>query len=259
MSDEERLSSVESLLDREPSASSWRDICEHLTAMKDQTAIDLGLLAAREHNLIRWPARLRHAESVSDLPSAPWLAKLFHGVCDPRLGIVGWASMRHEVEHRLHEDPILGDRNSDLEGPGFTTLVRPIVLAFARHLQPDFTPPDVLISREDNVMSAYGCGGGFELETWGDATRGIRWHAVVTEHAADYSSDGAWTVYGLNEGMTIKVGDKERGSGTYSFEVAGPTPKVLELALAWGALLRIGRRWTLEQAVACLAGAHVSF
>ena len=82
---------------------------------------------------------------------------------------------------------------------------------------------------------------------------------MVTEHAADYSSDGAWTVYGLNEGMTIKVGDKERGSGTYSFEVAGPTPKVLELALAWGALLRIGRRWTLEQAVACLAGAHVSF
>ena len=254
MSDEERLRAIETLLNREPSESRWRELCGHLAGMVDSVAIELGVLAVREQ-LQGWPARMRRAGSLGSFAeaTAPWLARLFRGACDSRLELVGWAYVRHESEHHPGEDRFLDNKDPYGLGPDFSTLIRPVVFAFARHLQPDFAPPNVRLSCEGRVEPASGCGGGFEAETWGDAERGLRWHAMITEHAADYSSDGAWTVYGLNEGLMLKVGDRERGAGTYTFEAEGPTPEVLELALAWGELLRVGPGWSYDEALDCLA------
>jgi len=105
-----------------------------------------------------------------------------------------------------------------------------------------------LVHTDHEYYSAAGCGGGFDEEKRGDETRGLRWYDRISEHAADHSSDGAWTPYGLQWPGTFSLGRHERGSGNYRFSASGPAPAVFELAWAWGRLVARGEVVTVEDA-----------
>lgn len=140
------------------------------------------------------------------------------------------------------------------EGPalfvpeGFVPGLHPIVRLLAQHLDPAFQPPDTLLHEDSYYYSAAGCGGGRDLEQRGTAEQGLTWDDTITEHAADDSSKGAWTAYGLAAGCALRVGRYERGSGTYDLEITGPVPQVDEVVAVWCALLELGTGVTVKHA-----------
>ncbi|MBN2498966.1 MAG: hypothetical protein JXR96_30535 [Deltaproteobacteria bacterium] len=173
--------------------------------------------------ILSWPARLRHASA-----DCPWLAGVFEGALDPRLALVGWASVRHAYEYEylqcnLNEVQMIHT-----------------VAGFARRLDPSFDPPAVVIDRGNTIQTAYGCGGGQEWEKRGDAMSGVLFRDEVTEHAAETENDGAWVPYGLAEGCQLRVHRHDYLGGRYSFTATGPTPAVLEIAALWGEMTRGG-------------------
>jgi hypothetical protein len=133
--------------------------------------------------------------------------------------------------------------------------VYPVVMLFAQHLDPTFAPPDTVIREESNFYSASGCGGGRDVEQRGTKEQGLIWDDVITEHAADESSNGEWTAYGLAPGCALRVGRYERTRGEYQLSVTGPSPQVDEVLAAWLALIELGSGVTAEHAREALSRA----
>jgi hypothetical protein len=116
-----------------------------------------------------------------------------------------------------------------------------------------------LIHEDSYYYSAAGCGGGRDLEQRGTAEQGLTWDDTITEHAADDSSKGAWTAYGLAAGCALQRGSRyERRSGSYDLEVTGPVPQVDEVYEAWCALLERKTGVSAEHAREALARAVAS-
>ena len=232
------------LLAKPPSARAWVALCEVLAPLEGEE-LEAALAVARGP-VGGWPAELRRCGPYypSGQAADPWLQPVFGGRFDPRLELVGWATVEHSTPFA---DP------SELCGGDFVPAIRAIVVAFARFVDPSFDPVDTVLHRDSEFTSAAGCGGGFDEEVRGDERRGLRWYDTTTEHAADYSADGAWTPYGLAWPGTLSIGRRERGAGDYHFKAAGPTPAVLELAWAWGMLVGQGAGVTGEDARAALA------
>jgi len=140
----------------------------------------------------------------------------------------------------------------------FTPGAYPIALALAQHLDPTFQPPDTLLREDSQFTSAAGCGGGREVEQRGTPEQGLLWDDYITEHAADESSHGAWTPYGLAAGCALSVGRYERFSGYYELTVTGPAPQVDEVHAAWCALIERGTGVTAQHARDALSRAAAS-
>lgn len=161
-----------------------------------------------------------------------------------------------ELRTLTHRAPF-GREGAVLCGPrDFHLHVYPVVLVFVQHLDPQFQPPDTLVREESYFHPASGCGGGREvLVQRGNATQWITWDEVISEHAADESSVGDWTAYGMAGGCALRLGRYERTSGEYRLDVTGPVPQVDEVMAAWLALLAMGTGVTAEHAREALARA----
>lgn len=210
----------------EPSAAGWRALCNLLAPLAGE-ALDEALSHCRAP-VSRWPTSLRRVHpAFRDDPAVAWTSGLFEGRVDPRLALVGRAELEH---HQPSGDGVrfLGDHAA----------LYPIAKSFSRYVDPSFDPVDAVLDVQHEYTPANGCGGGFDSETRGDGVRGLRWYDTVTEHAADDSSDGAWSPYGLASEISIRVGRYERSTWRYTFAVSGEAPTVLVLAHAWGTLLR---------------------
>jgi hypothetical protein len=195
----------------------WAAVCaelENVSGAELPLAID-----AKRDEVLRWPAAVRHLNADS-----PWLNGLFEGRLDPRLELVGHAAIRHRHEYTSYTV-----RTGELF---------PIMALLGHHLDPAFNPPDVVLGQEDNIVSAYGCGGGSAWEKRGDSTQWIYYDCSATEHAAGMSTDDSWTAHGLAEGVSLEVQVEDSFGGSYGFAATGFTPAIFELALAWQAVLR---------------------
>lgn len=230
-----------------PSGEAWGALCSGLGRFEEAAAAEV--VASLRGPLARWPATLRRGEQASGDPAAPWLEDLGAGRCDPRLELLGQAALRFATPFAREGERLAGWPN--------LRAAYPLVVLLARALDPGFDPPDTLRSQDGEYFSANGCGGGFDEDVRGDEARGATWYDRITEHAADDASEGAWRVYGLPEGCLLEVGRYERGRGRYTFAAAGPCPAVLELALAWGALMRAENGIDLASARSALANARV--
>lgn len=201
-----------------PTERAWSEVVRLLSSLEGSA---LASAIAEARAVVAWPARLRHVDAA-----CPWLAGLFDGKLDPRLELVGWASVKHSHDYRYLECN-LAQRQ----------LLR-IVAAFARHLDPTFTAPDTLLEGGDDIRYASGCGGGSVWEKRGDASRGVLFSDVAIEHSAEMENDGSWVPYGLAEGHELTVARRDCIGGTYTFSATGPAHAVIELASVWGAMVR---------------------
>ncbi len=163
---------IGSLVAQGPSEAGWLTLCELLGALEDPGEIAAAVRRWREP-LAGWPARLRR----SSASTKRWLEALFDRVVDPRLELLGWASMSQTTEYPWN-DP-----------RQFSLSFRHLLLAWARHLQPGFAPPDVLRYDRSDGAHAAGCGGGWAASAWGDEARGVTYEDTWIEHAADDESD----------------------------------------------------------------------
>lgn len=239
---------LKALVARGPSDARWRALCDELGGIADRDVLEQALCVVREP-VACWPARLRRAElrleSTAE-PVARWLGGVFQAVVDPRLELVGWASMRRRTDYS-GADPF------DARLATYGGIVR----AFARRLEPGFAPSERLRRDESGGTSAYGCGGGWASMAWGDEAQGISYDDRWTEHPSTDESDDSWAAYGLGDGKRVSLQHWDRGGGYLTLEVEGPTPGVLQIALAWGALLREEPPRTLETVHARLEAAHL--
>ncbi len=64
-------------------------------------------------------------------------------------------------------------------------------------------------------------------------------------------------MYGLEPGLALTMRHWDRGSGHFTLELEGPTPAVLEIALAWGRFLHDTPPLTTEAALAHLESSRV--
>lgn len=196
----------------------WTALCESLSRLPAGPALDEAI-AAHRLEVATWPAATRVVPATS-----PWLSGLFEGRLDPRLELAGWASL----EQVLRRQPT-SVRHGQMFG---------IVKALAARLDPAFDPPDVVLSEANTIVSAYGCGGGQETWTRGDATHRVRFTSNASESPSDgMRSEDAWTAEGLAPmcALTIATGDF---ADDRKLSAAGPCPAVLELAPAWSAVVR---------------------
>lgn len=193
--------------------SALRESLDSLTGPALEAAI-----AKRRAEVGKWPASLRRIGAES-----PWLKGVFEGHFDPRLELVGHATIQQHLEGQS----------------GFSRVqLFDVVRVLAAHLDPKFDPPDVLLEEENNIRSAYGCGGGHAWWARGNATHSIHFHSNATESPSmGMRSYDSWTASGLPDGtsLCIEVDDFVDGAG---LTATGPCPSVLELAPAWTALLR---------------------
>lgn len=218
-----------------PTAERWAAVCEAMGAVSGD-ALASALSEARE-TVKRWPAALRRIG-----PDSPWLRGLFDGQLDPRLELVGHASIHHRHEYRYMASPV---RTAEL--------LR-VVEALARHLDAAFDPPDVLLGAENDIRYASGCGGGEAWEKRGSATQWLAYRSWAVEHSADMETDESWTAHGLAEGASIAVTCNDYIGGAFDFSASGDVPAVLELASAWRAV--VGGA-SLEEVRAVLERSHV--
>ena len=156
----------------------WSKLCQSLDSLTGP-ALDEAITSHRAE-VAQWPASVRHLEADS-----PWLQGVFEGRFDPRLELVGHATIQQRLE---------GERSSG--GPQMFDLVR----ALAAHLDPAFEPPDALLGEEDNIRSAYGCGGGQAWWTRGNATQSIQFHSNATESPSSATWSATPAYAGVSEG-----------------------------------------------------------
>ena len=230
-----------------PSAEAWGALCARLAQVEAGAVGEV--VASLRAPLARWPGTLRRGAIRAGDPAAPWLEALGAGHCDPRLAVFDHASLRFATRFARE-----GER---LAAWSCLREAYPLVVLLAHALDPGFDPPDTLRSQSGEYYAAAGCGGGFDEDVRGDEGRGATWYDQITEHAADDSYRGTWKVYGLPEGCALEVGRYERGRGNYTLAASGPCPEVLELGLAWGALMRAEGGIDLESARAALTSARV--
>lgn len=217
-----RVQELVALTAQDPSEKAWDAVCEALCQLEDAEALARAIAVAREP-LGRWPARLRRADAG---PASRWTAGVFEGRFDPRLELVGWASIGHHHEYEYLEDPVESGRLLDLAA------------AFARRLDPAFDPPNTVLGSGDNIRYASGNGGGRAWKKRGGATQWVAYENQAVEHSADMEFDESWTAHGLAEGTAITVKCNDYIGGYYDFTASGPAPAVFELAPVWSAVLR---------------------
>lgn len=194
----------------------WSTLCQSLEALTGP-ALEVEL-AARRAEVAQWPAAVRRIGAES-----PWLKGVFEGRFDPRLELVGSATLQQHLE---------GQQRAG--GAQMFELVRML----SAHLDPSFDPPDVVLEEEDNIRSAYGCGGGQAWWTRGNASQSIQFFSNASESpSAGMRSYDRWTAAGLPEGTSLVIELDDYVDGC-TLVASGPCPAVLELAPAWTALVR---------------------
>jgi hypothetical protein len=236
------LDALEAALARAGVGDSWQRVCAVLDDPMDEGTLELVLDRARAV-VLSWPERERAASLLGGRADAPgrWIERTLAGAKDPRVALVGWASIERSIEHdaSTYSGGTGATKMLPCAQPGFRDRMRPAVMAFAQRLDRTWSAPEVMIHQDNAWISAAGCGGGFDTKRWGDADRGATWYDTLTEHSADESSDGAWTPYGIAPEIKLSLGHAERWSGTYTLAVTGPMPAALEVARAWEAILRM--------------------
>src|SRR5436190_8323649 len=81
---------IAALCSLEPSAKNWQRVCTVIDTYAPMGREWLASAVAGARDAItRWPAEIRAIKEDS-----PWLAGIFDGVFDPRLQLVGWATIR---------------------------------------------------------------------------------------------------------------------------------------------------------------------
>lgn len=173
----------------------------------------------------------REEQEAKHGPVARWLWELFDGVFNPRLVVLEEASLTCELEYRRQEDDPLNRK-----GWGKQTQ-QSLALALARHLDPTFSYPHVLLSRnEERTPDTEEI-----LERFGDDKTGFVHTEYAIEHAVDLTCGHRYEPYGLAVGTIVGLDIFTRSdSWTYKAWMSGPAPAILDLALAWGELLRSG-------------------
>ncbi len=192
----------------------WSTLCQSLDALSGPELEQA--IASHRAEVAQWPAAVRRIGADS-----PWLKGVFEGAFDPRLELVGHATIEQKLQGRVQY-----------------TLMFELVRALGAHLEPSFDPPDVVLEEEDNIRSAYGCGGGSAWWTRGNAEHSVRFHSSASESPSmGMRSYDSWTASGLPEGcsLVIEMDDYDDGLGLVA---SGPCPWVLELAPAWTAAVR---------------------
>ena len=193
-------------------------LCESLSKLTPGPALD-DLIAAHRADVATWPAAARFVPAGS-----PWLAGIFEGRFDPRLELAGCARLEQVLTRQagsLAHRQMFG-----------------IVKALAAHLDPTFDPPDVVLEEENTIVSAYGCGGGRETWTRGNATQTVRFSSNASESPSEgMRSDDQWTASGLAPGCTLTVATGDFFDDR-KLSASGPCPAVLELGPAWSAVVR---------------------
>jgi hypothetical protein len=219
----------------EPSRAHFRQLALEVDRLDDK------LIATRLHSVLQklesWPKELRTGEvrhgrwsskgeeEAKHGPVARWLWELFDGVFNPRLALLEEASLSSELEY------LRGDIE-DGKSWGKQTQ-ESLALAVARHLDPDFAYPRALAGRdEDRTPDAE-----TTVERFGDEKTGFVHTEYTIEHAADHTSGHRYAPYGLAADARVEVDIFTRSrSLTHKLWMRGPTPAVLDLALAWGEL-----------------------
>lgn len=208
------------LLAQGPSEQAWAAVCEALSRLEDAQTLARAIAVAREP-LRRWPAGLRRADAG---PASGWTAGVFEGRFDPRLELVGWASIHHRHEYAYLESPVSGE-------------LLDLVAAFARRLDPAFDPPTTVLGSGDQITYASGCGGGRAWKKRGGPTQWVAFESKAVEHSAEMEFDQSWTAHGLAEGVEIAVTCNDYIGGHYDLAASGPAPAVFELAPVWSAVV----------------------
>jgi hypothetical protein len=114
----------------------------------------------------------------------------------------------------------------------FKRAFRECALAMAHAIDPTFQLGEGEASAEDADPS-----GAQGWSRYGDDAGGLLWSWGCTEHAADETMYGAWSVLGLADGA-VSLAITRRTSGAYEFEAVGPERGVLDAAMALGDTLR---------------------
>lgn len=209
------MTDLDTLVRLSPTPELWSQLVDALSQLEG-VALDDAIVRARP--ALSWPARLR---AVGD--DSPWLTGVFEAARDPRLALVGWASVKRTTAYRYME----GMRDAYVMGA---------LMEYGRLLDPTFDPPDVVLEQSNDITYASGCGGGTRSEKRGDAARGVRFHDQATEHSADMENDGTWVAYGLAEGCALRIDRNDYIGSEWTFTATGPTPGVFEVAVRWGTL-----------------------
>jgi len=231
------VDSVGDLALLEPSGENWQHVCQVVDRFASISSDLLASVVADVRAAIaRWPADVRVIGADS-----PWLAGIFTGTFDPRLQLVGRATI-HST--RTHEPNSL-----------YTREAFDLVELFARHLDPAFDPPQDILEDEDEIRSANGCGGGSAWKKRGNATQYISYHCSATESSAEMHHSESWDATGLAPGTSIVINHRDYYDDLCELVASGPAPAVFELAPVWEAAVKQGAY--IEESRALLRATHV--
>lgn len=195
----------------------WSTLVQSLNALTGE-ALEQAV-ASHRAEVAEWPTSVRSIGADS-----PWLDGIFEGRFDPRLELVGHATIQQHLEHAP----------ADVRSQEMFQIVR----ALAARLDPAFDPPDVVLEEENDIRSAYGCGGGGAWWTRGNATQTIRFDSNATESPSmGMRSHDSWTAHGMAEGCALVV-EVDDFFDRRKLTASGPCPSVLEVAPAWAAVVR---------------------
>ena len=114
----------------------------------------------------------------------------------------------------------------------FKRVFRECALKMARVVDPAFELHEGETSEEDADPS-----GAEGWELYGDDAGGLYWFWGCTDHAADETMFGRWSVRGLTDGK-VALEISRRYSGTYKFDVRGAERAALDAAKILGDTLR---------------------
>jgi len=175
-----------------------------------------------------------------------FLPLLEKGEIDPRLSLLGWASVKLTYPMRTARgEPRprpLNEFLGTLSMKRFQAIMRPVIRACAKHLDPSFTASNRVSSRKDerfwNNFS--------ERIVVGRKSQGVVWNWEETEHCADESYRGSWKTHGLADFTSVEMEQVARGRKGYLFSVCGPTPQALDVAALFGWFCRLGEDVTVE-------------
>jgi hypothetical protein len=237
----------------EPSRDHLRELCNYLDGV-EHTLLPRVLSHVLEE-LGRWPNEHRHASvyrvespwtrdfkaraEAEHGPLGRWLWELFDGVADPRLAVLRSAWLHCEIEYA----GLAPWRDNKLNTPA-------LVLAFGKHFAPDFSYPDTHRGSERELEPDRER----TITRYGDEQRGLIHTVYSIEHAADSTYGDNYRLYGLGSNTRVELDLCSRSRlETYTIDLSGPTPAVLDAAIAWGELLRAGPQLVETETIAAIA------